>query len=47
MQFLLGLNIVLDGAITNILTQDPFPTINCAYAAVQHIEKQKEITSSN
>uniref|UniRef100_A0A803KPU4 Retrotransposon Copia-like N-terminal domain-containing protein n=1 Tax=Chenopodium quinoa TaxID=63459 RepID=A0A803KPU4_CHEQI len=42
MQFLLGLNGGYDNAITNILTQDPLPSINRAYSIARQIEKQKE-----
>ncbi|CAO2829099.1 unnamed protein product [Amaranthus hypochondriacus] len=43
MQFLLGLNSGFDTSTTQILTQDPLPTINKAYSMLQQIEKQKEI----
>ncbi|XP_057249409.1 uncharacterized protein LOC130590847 [Beta vulgaris subsp. vulgaris] len=46
-EFLLGLNDGYDNVITNILSMDPLPSINRAFALAQQIEKQKQISGIN
>lgn len=46
LQFLMGLNDSYEGVRSQILSQDPLPTVNRAFYLVQQIEKQRVITGS-
>jgi len=44
LQFLMGLNSTYDTTRGQILSMDPFPSVNRAYYILQQLEKQRQVT---